>query len=84
MNVGVFEKLTSFNRCMEDVVMILKAYEATPPFDQACIEIYTREAEQLRASVNRYVSEVVIRDADETATRLDKERPPGTEEEEEP
>jgi hypothetical protein len=71
MNVGIFEKLTAFNRCMDDVVMILKAYETTPGFDQGSVEIYTREAEQLKASVTRYVGEAMIREADETAVRLD-------------
>ena len=73
MNVGVFEKLTLFNRCMDDVLMVLKVYETTPGFDRGSIEVYSREAEQLKAGLNRYFGEVMIREADETATRLDKE-----------
>jgi hypothetical protein len=76
MNAGDYEKLTAFNKCMDDVVMILKVYETTDGFKQEAVEIYTREAEQLKSSVNRYVGEVMIREADETATRLDKSEKP--------
>jgi hypothetical protein len=82
MNAGDYEKLTTFNRCMDDVVMILKAWETTSGFDQGSVELYTREAEQLKASVNRYVAEVMIRIADATSVRLDKGRPEEHEEEE--
>jgi hypothetical protein len=72
MNVGDYEKLTAFNRCMDDVLIILRAWETTTYFDKGSVELYTREAEQLKASVNRYVGEVIIREADEITVRLDK------------
>jgi hypothetical protein len=81
MNVGVYEKLTAFNRCMEDVVLILKAYETMQEFDKGSMELFTREAEQLRASVNRYVGERMVNEADKEAVRLDALRPPEEREE---
>lgn len=71
MNVGVFEKLTAFNKCMEDVVIILKALELNPDFDKGSVELFTLDAEMLRAGVNRYVGERVVATADEESTRLD-------------
>lgn len=84
MNVGVFEKLTAFNKCMEDVVIILKALETNPDFHKGSVELFTLEAETLRASVNRYIGERVVAVADEESTRLDAirdSRKPETEEE---
>jgi hypothetical protein len=71
MNVGVFEKLTAFNKCMEDVVIILKALEVNPDFDKGSMELFTLDAETLRAGVNRYIGERVVAVADKESTRLD-------------
>ena len=60
MNVGVFEKLTAFNRHMEDVVLILKALEMDPDFDKSSVEIFTLDAETLKAAVNQYVGERIV------------------------
>lgn len=68
---------------MEDVVMILRAYEALPDFDKGSMELFTRDAEQLKASVNRYVGERMVNEADKEAVRLDALRP-ASEQEEEP
>jgi hypothetical protein len=84
MNVGVFEKLTAFNRCMEDVVMILKAFEMDPDFHKGSVELFTLDAETLRAGVNRYVGERLVGVSDEESTKLDAirdARKPETEEE---
>ena len=71
MNVGVFEKLTAFNRHMEDVVLILKALENDPDFDKGSVELFTLDAETLRAGVNRYIGERIVGVSDKEATKLD-------------
>ncbi|MGH7782274.1 MAG: hypothetical protein ACREO5_00295 [Candidatus Binatia bacterium] len=80
----MFEKLTSFNRHMEDVVLILKALESDPDFDKGSVELFTLEAESLRAGVNRYIGERVVAIADKEAITLDAirdSRKPAIEEE---
>ena len=87
MNVGVYEKLTAFNRHMEDVVILLKALEMDPDFHKESVELFTLEAETLKASVNRYIGERIVSVADKESVTLDAirdARKPGTEEEEEP
>ena len=71
MNVGVFEKLTAFNRHMEDVVLILKALETDPDFDKGSMELFTLDAESLQVGVNRYIGERVTAVADKKAVQLD-------------
>ena len=83
MNVGVFEKLTAFNKCMEDVVLILKALETDPDFDKGSVELFTLDAETLRAGVNRYIGERIVGVSDAEATKLDAIRDARKPEEEE-
>lgn len=71
MNVGVYEKLTAFNRHMEDVVLILKALETDPDFDKGSVELFTLDADALRAGVNRYIGERIVNVADKQAIELD-------------
>lgn len=68
---------------MDDVVIILKALETTEGFDKGSMELFTHDAEQLKAGVNRYFGERLTAEADKEAVRLDALRP-APEEEEEP
>ncbi len=84
MNVGMYEKLTAFNRHMEDVAMILKALEMDPDFDKGSVELFTLDAESLKAGVNRYIGERIVGVADKEAITLDairESKKPETEEE---
>lgn len=83
MHAEVFERLLSLNRGLEQVIADLKSLESVKEFDQGSIELYTRNAEDLKAGVNRYVAEMIIADADRESVRLDAQRPPAEREEEE-
>lgn len=86
MKLEVFERLLNLNRNLDRVIMNLKHLESMPEFDKGSIELFTEEGETLRASVNRYIGERVVGEADKESVRLDAIRdtrkPP--EEEEEP
>lgn len=87
MDVEVFEVLLTVNRSLDSVIESLKKLETNNDFDKGSVELFTIEAEQLKAGVNRYIGERMVHVADADSSRLDAIRDShkkNGEEEEEP
>jgi hypothetical protein len=82
MQLAVFEKLLALNRGLDQVISDLRELEDMKEFDKSSMSFFTHDAEQLRAGVNRYIAEMIVKDADSESVRLDAERPAPEEEEE--
>lgn len=65
MTSEVFEKMASLNRGFDQIIADLKFLEKVEWLNQNSIALYTREAGQLRMSVNFYVAEMIEKTTDE-------------------
>jgi hypothetical protein len=73
MELEVFEILHGFNDGMEEAIGQLESLETVKGFGES-VASFLRDAERLRAGVNRYMAERIHKDADEEAIRIDKQR----------